>query len=69
MYESEVDSFCERVTKRAVTKRQEFEAEEKAERVKKSPGGLDHEEVFHSLPDVCFYEIMNVFDLSKREIF
>jgi len=54
MYHDEVDAFKERLTKRAKTKRDEafaeVEAEERERRIKESPGGLDPQEVFETLP-------------------
>ena len=56
MYDDEVESFKERLTKRAKTKRElalaEAESEEKERRIKDSPGGIDPQEVFESLPEV-----------------
>ncbi|KAI6227872.1 Hsp90 chaperone protein kinase-targeting subunit [Aphelenchoides besseyi] len=55
MYHDEVDSFKERLTKRAKTKRElalaEAESEEKTRRIQESPGGMDPQEVFESLPE------------------
>lgn len=57
MYHDEVDAFKERLTKRAKEKRDaafaEAEAEERARRIEESPGGMDPQEVFESLPEVC----------------
>ncbi|KAI6184386.1 hypothetical protein M3Y97_00590500 [Aphelenchoides bicaudatus] len=55
MYDDEVDSFKERLTKRAKTKRDaalaEAESEERARRIQESPGGMDPQEVFEALPE------------------
>ncbi|KAI1727800.1 cdc37 hsp90 binding domain-containing protein [Ditylenchus destructor] len=55
MYHDEVDAFKERLRKRAQEKREaamtEAEAEAKAKRVAESPGGLDPQDVFESLPE------------------
>jgi cell division cycle protein 37 len=57
MYEDEVEAFKERLTKRAKTKRDaaraEAESEERSRRIQESPGGMDPQEVFESLPEVC----------------
>ncbi|CAD5216984.1 unnamed protein product [Bursaphelenchus xylophilus] len=54
MYDDEVDAFKARLIKRGREKREaaiaEVEAEEKAERIKNAPGGIDPKEVFDSLP-------------------
>lgn len=51
---SETDALVERVKKRAEVRIQEavakYEKEEKEKRIQASPGGLDPEEVFNSLP-------------------
>ena len=56
MFRDEVNSFCDRLRKRGKDKRDEamaeYEAEEKAKRVAASPGGLDPQEVYESLPEV-----------------
>lgn len=55
MYHDEVDAFKERLRKRAQEKREaamtEAEAEAKAKRIAESPGGLDPQDVFESLPE------------------
>ncbi|KAL3077252.1 hypothetical protein niasHS_013241 [Heterodera schachtii] len=54
MFTDEVEAFKDRLRKRARDKREamlsETEAEEKKKRVAQSPGGLDPQEVFDSLP-------------------
>lgn len=54
-YHDEVKAFEERLRTRAETKRQaaleECEAEEKEERIKASPGGIDPQEVYEELPE------------------
>lgn len=54
LYQDELCSFMERLKKRGKDKRddalREYEAEEKEKRVKESPGGLDPQEVFETLP-------------------
>lgn len=56
MYHDEVDAFKVRLTSRAKTKRDaalaEAESEERARRIEQSPGGMDPQEVFESLPEV-----------------
>lgn len=56
MYDDEVRAFEERLIKRGRDKREaaiaEIEAEEREERLKASPGGLDPKEVFDTLPKV-----------------
>lgn len=58
MFTQEVEGFCERLRKRGKDKREaaiaEYEAEEKAKRIAASPGGLDPQEVYESLPAVSF---------------
>lgn len=58
MFRQEVDAFCDRLRKRGKDKRDaaiaEYEAEEKAKRIAASPGGLDPQEVYESLPKVLF---------------
>uniref|UniRef100_A0A915AJ20 Hsp90 chaperone protein kinase-targeting subunit n=3 Tax=Parascaris univalens TaxID=6257 RepID=A0A915AJ20_PARUN len=55
LYQSEVEAFKDRLRKRGKDKRdaaiEEYEAEEKAKRIAASPGGLDPQEVYDSLPD------------------
>ncbi|MCP9262325.1 Hsp90 co-chaperone Cdc37 [Dirofilaria immitis] len=55
MFRQEVDAFCDRLRKRGKDKRDaaiaEYEAEEKAKRIATSPGGLDPQEVYESLPE------------------
>ncbi|VDK64293.1 unnamed protein product [Onchocerca ochengi] len=55
MFRQEVDAFCDRLRKRGKDKRDaaiaEYEAEEKAKRIAASPGGLDPQEVYESLPE------------------
>lgn len=57
MYTDEVDSFRDRLKKRARDKIEqainEAESEAKAKRIAESPGGLDPQEVFDALPEVC----------------
>ncbi|CCD63937.1 putative Hsp90 co-chaperone cdc37 [Caenorhabditis elegans] len=54
-YQDEVKAFEDRLRTRAQTKRdaamEEAEAEEKAERMKSAPGGIDPQEVFEQLPE------------------
>jgi cell division cycle protein 37 len=54
MYHDEVAAFRDRLRKRAKDKREaaldEYEAEEKQKRIAASPGGLDPQEVFETLP-------------------
>uniref|UniRef100_H2WK02 Hsp90 chaperone protein kinase-targeting subunit n=1 Tax=Caenorhabditis japonica TaxID=281687 RepID=H2WK02_CAEJA len=54
-YHEEVKAFENRLRTRAETKRaaamQEAEADEKEERIKASPGGLDPQEVYEALPE------------------
>jgi cell division cycle protein 37 len=56
MYYDEVEAFKDRLRKRAKDKREaalnEYETDEKAKRIKQSPGGLDPQDVFDSLPEV-----------------
>ena len=56
MYQEEVESFKERLRKRAKDKREaaidELEVQEKAKRIAASPGGVDPLEVLESLPEV-----------------
>lgn len=58
-YYDELESFKERLRKRAITKReellQEYEADARQKRIAESPGGLDPQEVFDSLPEVCYH--------------
>lgn len=58
LYQSEVEAFKDRLRKRGKDKRdaaiEEYEAEEKAKRIAASPGGLDPQEVYDSLPDVSW---------------
>ncbi|VDK31527.1 unnamed protein product [Anisakis simplex] len=58
MFREEVESFKDRLRKRGKDKRDialaEDEADEKAKRIAASPGGLDPQEVFDSLPEVMF---------------
>ncbi|VDM37872.1 unnamed protein product [Toxocara canis] len=53
-YRAEVEAFKDRLRKRAKDKRdaaiEEYEAEEKAKRIAASPGGVDPQEVYDSLP-------------------
>lgn len=55
MFRQEVEAFCDRLRKRGKDKRDaaiaEYEAEEKAKRIAASPGGLDPQEVYESLPE------------------
>jgi cell division cycle protein 37 len=55
MYADEVDGFRERLRKRAKDKRDaaisEAETEAKTKRIAESPGGMDPQEVFDSLPE------------------
>ncbi|CAD6192479.1 unnamed protein product [Caenorhabditis auriculariae] len=54
-FHEEVEAFQDRLRKRATEKREaataEYEAEEKARRIAASPGGLDPQEVFDTLPE------------------
>uniref|UniRef100_A0A0N5AHJ4 Hsp90 chaperone protein kinase-targeting subunit n=1 Tax=Syphacia muris TaxID=451379 RepID=A0A0N5AHJ4_9BILA len=54
-FEDEVNGLCDRLRKRGKDKRDaaiaEYEAEEKAKRIAASPGGLDPQEVYESLPE------------------
>ncbi|CAD5212498.1 unnamed protein product [Bursaphelenchus okinawaensis] len=54
MYDDEVEAFQQRLIKRGREKREaaiaEIEAEEREERLKNAPGGLDPKEVFEALP-------------------
>lgn len=56
MFHDEVDAFRDRIRKRADDKREaminEIEEKAKAKRIAESPGGLDPQEVFESLPEV-----------------
>lgn len=56
MFREEVEAFKDRLRKRGKDKRDaaiaEQEADEKAKRIAASPGGLDPQEVFDSLPQV-----------------
>ncbi|VDO14779.1 unnamed protein product, partial [Brugia timori] len=56
MFRQEVDAFCDRLRKRGKDKRDaaiaEYETEEKAKRIAASPGGMDPQEVYESLPEV-----------------
>ncbi|VDN05383.1 unnamed protein product [Thelazia callipaeda] len=65
MFHQEVDSFCDRLRKRGRDKRDaaiaEYEAEEKAKRIAASPGGLDPQEVYESLPE----EMKAAFDCQE----
>lgn len=60
MFNDEVEAFRQRIRKRAEEKREiminEMKAEEKAKRIAESPGGLDPQEVFESLPEVIFFK-------------
>lgn len=55
MFHEEVDGFRDRLRKRGKDKRDqaiaEYEAEEKAKRIAASPGGLDPQDVYESLPE------------------
>jgi len=58
-FETELNSFIDRVQKRAKVKLEEQKKEEKQERIDSSPGGVDPEEVLNSLPEelqTCFVE-------------
>lgn len=61
MYRDEVDAFQERLKKRARDKIEaaltEAEAEAKQKRIEESPGGLDPQEVFDTLPEVVLVQI------------
>lgn len=62
LYEQEVTAFEERIKKRAKEKRDaaiaEYEAEQRQERLKQAPGGLDPQEVYENLPE----EMREAFD-------
>lgn len=64
---NEVDAFKDRLRKRGKDKReaaiQEYEAEEKAKRIAASPGGLDPQEVYNSLPP----DMKEAFDSQEVE--
>lgn len=59
MYRDEVEAFQGRLRKRAKDKIEtamaEMEADEKKKRIEESPGGLDPQEVFQTLPVVSFF--------------
>ncbi|KAK0409523.1 hypothetical protein QR680_004595 [Steinernema hermaphroditum] len=66
MFHDEVAAFKDRIMKRAVQKRQEYysqqEEKDRQERIENSPGGVDPQEVYDSLP----VEMRDAFD--SREI-
>lgn len=67
MYQEEVESFKERLRKRAKDKREaaidELEVQEKAKRIAASPGGVDPLEVLESLPE----ELRSAFESQSME--
>lgn len=73
MYDDEVNSFCERLQERAKDKREaaeaEYEAEEKKKRIAASPGGLDPQEVYESLPEVSLKGIFCLNSCFLRILF
>lgn len=68
MFRQEVDAFCDRLRKRGKDKRDaaiaEYEAEEKAKRIAASPGGLDPQEVYESLPEVTLEGLCKITNLG-----
>ena len=81
MYRDEVESFQARLRKRAKDKIDtavaEMEAEEREQRIKASPGGLDPQEVFNSLPEEMreafasqsVQALMDIAEKMDREVF
>uniref|UniRef100_A0AC34RR74 Hsp90 chaperone protein kinase-targeting subunit n=1 Tax=Panagrolaimus sp. JU765 TaxID=591449 RepID=A0AC34RR74_9BILA len=81
MYRDEVEAFQARLRKRAKDKidaaLEEMEAEEKQKRIEASPGGLDPQEVFNTLPDEMkeafaaqnVQALMDVAEKMDREVF
>ncbi|KAL7072942.1 hypothetical protein ACQ4LE_008015 [Meloidogyne hapla] len=81
MYQDEVQSFKERLRKRARDKREayvaEAEASDKAKRVEASPGGVDPLEVLESLPEALreafesqsMEKMFQVAETMDREVF
>uniref|UniRef100_A0A914HV96 Hsp90 chaperone protein kinase-targeting subunit n=1 Tax=Globodera rostochiensis TaxID=31243 RepID=A0A914HV96_GLORO len=67
LFSDEVDAFKDRLRKRARDKREaminEVQAEEKEKRVAESPGGLDPQEVFDTLPE----EMQEAFETQSTE--
>jgi len=49
-FQKGVDDFIEKIKVRAIDKRKEMQEEEKRERIKQTPGGLDPAEVMEELP-------------------
>lgn len=49
-FQTGVTDFIDKIKKRAVDKRKEMQEDEKRERIKNSPGGLDYMEVLEQLP-------------------
>ncbi len=60
MFHSEVEAFQDRIRKRAKDKRDaaiaEIEREEREKRIAASPGGVDPQEVYENLPEVCRFK-------------
>ena len=81
MYRDEVESFQARLRKRAKDKidaaMSEMEAEERQQRIEASPGGLDPQEVFNSLPEEMreafasqsVQALMDIAEKMDREVF
>lgn len=69
MFRKEVNEFCDRLRKRGAEKRQEafeeYDKEEKAKRIAESPGGVDPQEVYDSLPEVFFILLFILFKIPS----